>query len=219
MNQQPTRYEVKLLSSCSAPIAFGDGVTKPDNGTVTFFSPGFSPIAVTNNHVYERLKDRLNGGPGRVVINGLEFDVRQRLIDADPRLDIATFRITNEELMRLGKVPAWQPSPYRMPAVGDGVFLSGYPGKYRKDGDPRRVGFSEVQLSGFVVAQVTSTSVLVSREVSADARVENHAVTYEPGDLGVRPHGHLAGYARVLHHERRDAQPVAARPFNLLQSK
>lgn len=206
MSHEPTPEEIELLAACSAPIACGDGVEKPDNGTVTFFSPGLTPIAVTNHHVYEKFKKRMDEGRGRTVINDLPFDLRERLIDCDESLDLATFRITNEELRRLGKSAAWQATPYRMPQPGAGVFISGYPGKWKDETDPRRVGFPQIRLSGFKVEDVSTLSIIIDPALSPQARIEPHAVQYRPGDLDTL--GGLSGSPVLGLTDRSPATPV-----------
>jgi hypothetical protein len=57
----------------------------------------------------------------------LPFDPEKRLISGDSdRVDIATFRITEEEFQKIGR--ATVPWPPVIPEFGNGVLLCGLPG-------------------------------------------------------------------------------------------
>lgn len=135
------QVELELVTSFCAPLywalPYDAGGIRTRNGTAFFLDAGFGVFGVTANHVIEGWKaSRLSGAAGSLLLgsNGvpllLDWDARQ--IDAHVEIDIATFRVTADEVARLGKVvltgsqTQWPPNP---PVVQCGIYYSGYPGQ------------------------------------------------------------------------------------------
>ena len=104
-----------------------------NHGSIFFLECGGPPLAVTAAHVYENYWSRKQNNSNLVCqIDNLPFDPENRLIDRDHGLDIATFRIEEQEITRLGKwvhkvdQSEWPPSP---PQPGQGVFFAGFPSR------------------------------------------------------------------------------------------
>ena len=124
----------------------------PNNGTMFFVDAGQGAFAVTANHVYQGYLDALSAhrlaecvilpksfdGPAR---QPLPFDPETRLIDRSPDPDIATFRMTAEELERLGTttITAWPPV---IPEEGKGILFAGFPGHERMLTAPFELSFA-----------------------------------------------------------------------------
>ena len=114
------------------------------NGTLFVVDAGMGPFAVSANHVYEGYVAAKAKHPGtrcRVLPKPdgrrrapLAFDPEARLIARLHDPDIATFRITDREVARLGltTVTNWPP---RVPRKGETVAFAGFPGRAR-----RRIG-------------------------------------------------------------------------------
>ena len=104
----------------------------PFNGTIFFLNCGGTSFAVTADHVYRAYLGARQAAPQIVCrIGNMNFDPANRLIDRNEGLDLATFRITEDEIHHLGKLALtgsqreWPPAP---PWPGRGVFFAGYPG-------------------------------------------------------------------------------------------
>jgi hypothetical protein len=118
----------------------------PRQGSVFFLDCGRGPFAVTAGHVFEQfVEDRqLRRVLGYQIAN-IGFDPEERLIAWGKKLniDIATFRVTPEEIAATGKKVlrgtngAWPPPPNPKGAV----FLGGFPGCERDQIGPDAVVF------------------------------------------------------------------------------
>jgi hypothetical protein len=117
------RYQSKVLET---PLL-------PRQGSVFFLDCGRGPFAVTAGHVFEQfVEDRANYLIRSCQINNVGFNPEERLIawGKDLGLDIATFRVTPEEIAVMGKKVlqgtdgAWPPPPNPRGAV----FFGGFPG-------------------------------------------------------------------------------------------
>jgi hypothetical protein len=92
------------------------------NGSAFFVDTGTRLIVVTAEHVYRAyLKARDNASKGSITcqLGNLLFKPEERLIDASQDLDIATFEISAEELIEVGK---------RAFTLGDGIWPPPHPG-------------------------------------------------------------------------------------------
>jgi hypothetical protein len=105
-------------------------------GSVFFLDCGRGPFAVTACHVFEQFaRDRSERRVRGYQIGNLGFDLEDRLIDCggDRRIDIATFRISLEEIAEIGKKVvqgtdgAWPPPP----KLNEVVYFGGFPGSER----------------------------------------------------------------------------------------
>ena len=106
------------------------------SGTCFFLDCGAGPFLVTAAHVYEAYVEALRVNQGlRCQLGQMEFDLADRLICSlgSDRLDIATFRISADELAALAKQAThgrreWPPANV---TVDDGIFFGGFPGRER----------------------------------------------------------------------------------------
>lgn len=105
-------------------------------GSIFFLDCGRGPFAVTAGHVFEQFTaDRAARRVRGVQIGKVGFNPEERLIDwgRDRKIDIATFRVTPEEIAEIGKKivqgidGAW-PQP---PNLGETIFFGGFPGGER----------------------------------------------------------------------------------------
>ena len=105
-------------------------------GSMFFLDCGRGPFAVTAGHVFEQfVKDRSTLRVRGCQIGNVGFNPEERLIDwgRDRRIDIATFRITPEQIGQIDKKVvrgtdgAWPPPPN----LGEAVFFGGFPGGER----------------------------------------------------------------------------------------
>jgi hypothetical protein len=115
-------------------------------GSVFFLDCGRGPFAVTAGHVFEQfVKDRAERRIRGHQIGNIGFDLEERLIDcgADRKIDIATFRITRDEIAAIGKKivtgtdSAWPPPP----KVNETVYFGGFPGCERIEIKPLEHSF------------------------------------------------------------------------------
>jgi len=144
------RKEVlKTAASYVAPFFWDnndeDGSGVLHNGSIFFLDCGEEVFAVTANHVYQGYRTRKEKHPSTTCqIMNLPYDPENRLIDYYSEYDIATFRISEEEVENIGKAiltgsqSTWPPEP---PVAGKGVFFAGYPGKARLYSHPNKVDF------------------------------------------------------------------------------
>jgi hypothetical protein len=153
-------YELRLVTSFCAPIYWVVG-RKPDrspiarNGTAFFLNPGSGVFGVTACHVIRGwTRDRRDGaGPLCIAANGdpIEVDWSARVIAAHSAIDIATFRISADEVTRLGKTTltgsqqTWPPKP---PAQNCGIYYCGYPSVGTNSLSPGALSFGAVRGSG-----------------------------------------------------------------------
>jgi hypothetical protein len=123
--------ELALAASFCAPIYWvigrhADGAPIARNGTAFLLDAGEGVFGVTACHVIDGwIRDRKAGtGPLCIATNGnpLVLDWDNRVIAAHAGIDIATFRITPQEVANLGKVvltgsqKKWPPNPPAAPA-------------------------------------------------------------------------------------------------------
>jgi len=116
-----------------------------NNGSIFFLDCGEGLFAVTADHVYQAYLKQKEKSPNIVCqILNLSFKPEERRIDSDADFDIATFRISKDEVEKVGKAilmgnqSAWPPKP---PQEGKGVFFAGFPGKERLQEGPRKINF------------------------------------------------------------------------------
>lgn len=132
-----------------------DGSPVARNGTAFFLDAGFGVFGVTACHVIHGwIRDRqAGGGPLCIATNGnpLVIDWTSRVIAAHSAIDIATFRISAEEVSKLGKTvltgsqKTWPPKP---PAKNCGIYYCGYPSAGTNPLSPRALSFGAVRGSG-----------------------------------------------------------------------
>jgi len=123
-------------------------------GTCFFVTIGATCFGVTAFHVIaEFLRDRDKFPAARPTIGNIEIGGWEgRCIDGDAGLDVATFRVADDEFRAIGVTALhsapekWPPDP---PTVGRGLVFTSYPGVDRRVLDRKPVEF--VQSSNGVV--------------------------------------------------------------------
>jgi hypothetical protein len=102
------------------------------HGSMFFLDCGRGPFAVTAGHVFNAYLEHVHKRHVRgTQVGGIDFDPQERLIASGKHLgiDIATFRITPEEIAATGKKIVrstdgpWPPPPN----VGEAVYFGGFP--------------------------------------------------------------------------------------------
>jgi hypothetical protein len=84
-----------------------------DNGSGFLLDCGKGPFLVTCNHVYEGFIAARAQRPDTICLVGLsKFPLSDRLIAADKSCDIATFRLTADELATLRATGKYQSNPF-----------------------------------------------------------------------------------------------------------
>lgn len=170
------KAELEFVTSIAAPLYWivreSSDHYKVRNGTVFFLDAGQGPFAVTCFHVIEGFRsDKAVGNVVAVQLgSGLELDIvsRHSIIDEHRDIDIATFRITADEIAQLGKVcltgyqRAWPPGP---PQQDRGIYYSGFPGTEALRLSPGEISFGAAPGAG-VASSVSETDVstLINRE-------------------------------------------------------
>jgi len=130
---EPLAYQRAQLDLLRDGVAMLHWASRPDdhkNGSIFFVDPGTGSFAVTAHHVYEKYIADVTAKSVRCQIGDVAFDPSERLISESHEYDVATFRITAEELRMIGKTTI--PWPPAIPAVGDLVMIAGFPGPEKK---------------------------------------------------------------------------------------
>lgn len=119
-----------------------EGGVRLRNGSMFFLNCGEGTFGVTADHVYQGYLEAKAALPNlSCQLFGLAITPEHRLIARHTSLDIATFRITDEEVRRIGRrvhQPNWPPQP---PEIGQGVMFAGFPSVERIINDPNEVNF------------------------------------------------------------------------------
>jgi hypothetical protein len=111
-----------------------------------FLDCGRGPFAVTAGHVFEQfVEDQRQRRIRSCQVGNIGFDPEERLISWGKNLglDLATFRVTPEEVAGMGKRivqgtdGAWPPPPN----PGEAVFFGGFPGAERDAIGPHEMVF------------------------------------------------------------------------------
>lgn len=160
------RAELKFVASLTAPLFWvikqPSGELKVRNGTAFFLDAGEGPFGVTAAHVIDGYEcDRAASHVVAVQLGDLQIDLIDSLIDSDLYIDIATFRVTPEQIKMLGKTALrghqreWPPAP---PLEGRGINFAGYPGTETLFATPREFNFG-IAAGGGVASSVSEVDV------------------------------------------------------------
>jgi hypothetical protein len=119
---------------------------EPRQGSMFFLDCGRGPFAITAAHVFDGfLLDRQTHRVRSCQIGNVGFNPEERLIASGTQqgIDIATFRVTPEEIAATGKRivqgtdGAWPPPPN----IGEAIFFGGFPGVERLSIAPHQISF------------------------------------------------------------------------------
>jgi hypothetical protein len=136
-----------------------------DNGSAFLLDCGAGPFLVTASHVYQGFRTAKDKYPDAVCMVGdIRFDLTGRHIASDPVYDVATFRVTHDEIDKLincangkiiltGSQASWPPAP---PTIDCGVFFVGFPGDGREMRPYRGNSLVEIDWLGYTALAVAS---------------------------------------------------------------
>jgi hypothetical protein len=153
--QIESRRYVAPIWWCGDPY---DAGTVLHNGSCFFVTVGGNRFGVTAFHVIAAFLNDLQKFPATcLMIRNTELtNWEDRFIDGDSSLDVATFRVSDQEFQAIGAkaldspLDKWPPAP---PAVGRGLIFTGYPGVDRSVLGKKAVEFVQSS-NGVVVASV-----------------------------------------------------------------
>lgn len=148
-----------VFGGSTSAFSWGQPPHDPDhrNGSMFFIETGQGLFGVTARHVYEDYERCAAERPVVCQIDNLLFNPVGRLVSKGVQCDIATFKITPEELKSLGRLTT--PWPPVLPKVGEAVILAGFPGIEKRFPDIGYVDFGKVVF----IAKVSSVN---DREIS-----------------------------------------------------
>ena len=126
-----------------------DANTVKNNGSCFAVEIGATRFGVTAHHVIDKfLRIRDLDPSTRLMVRNTDIsDWEDRFIDSDAGLDVATFHLTEAEILNSEiqmfrhAAEKWPPPP---PQEDQGVFLMGYPGEGRRVLNKKSVEFSGV---------------------------------------------------------------------------
>jgi hypothetical protein len=144
-------------------------------GTAFLLDTGKRIFAVTACHVveecltYSKSSRFIQCMIGSKFGSAIPFFLGDRIIDAHPGIDIATFWLTEAEIQRAGIQvlrgfyhPRWPPP---LAQLDRGVTYCGYPGNGRRNLGRREISFGVVSMAGIVSSiNEPSLSILIERE-------------------------------------------------------
>jgi hypothetical protein len=170
--------ELELSASYPTPLYWvlrdTNGLEQVKSGTAFFLDTGEATFGVTAAHVVtEYFRDTKSPTFRQIMIgaNGgfaLPIVLGDRVIDASEAIDIATFRVSREEISRLnrntlrGYVKSWPPAPTEpsSPAI-----YCGFPGVGRRWVHPKTQIHGMVTMAGLVTnVSDTCISIQIERE-------------------------------------------------------
>jgi hypothetical protein len=127
------QFQSWIKTHC-APVFFRNETDERRNGSMTFVNTGTEILGITAGHVADRILECCDGKPGHgCQVGGAELDTG-RLIARHPRLDLATFQLSEQFLAIAGSYAtsfsSWPPSE---PREGEKALIGGYPGVYRQE--------------------------------------------------------------------------------------
>ncbi|MGA2494842.1 MAG: hypothetical protein ABSF67_18190 [Roseiarcus sp.] len=170
------RAELEVAGSYPSPLVWtvedGRGSKRMKGGTVFFLDTGAATFAVTAAHVVQEFfnDSKFPNVHCSIACDGkqpLRIPLGDRLIDASPAIDIATFAISLEEIKYLnrgvlrGHVREWPPKAAQ---VDGPATYCGFPGIGRRPTE-QGVVFGAVPMAGMVSSShETMTSILIERE-------------------------------------------------------
>jgi hypothetical protein len=164
-----------------------------NNGTTFFLDCGKGPFGVTAGHVYDAHAEIVAKGD-RCQIGRRHFDLRERLIARGRRVDIATFKVSPEEIAGTRvQVRAEGQWPHPVPKVGAVVAFAGFPGVAREIESPGRLVFGN--FSGMLLVDDVGERMItcvVAREYMVE--IPGRQVPppgYNPGGMSGAPMFHI----------------------------
>ncbi|MGA9754388.1 MAG: hypothetical protein WBV23_04520 [Desulfobaccales bacterium] len=169
------KAELEFVTSLTAQLYWiikeGDSGLKVRNGSAFFLDAGEGPFGVTAYHVLKKLNE--GRSMSKVIAcqigHDLVFDIdgKNSIIDAHDDIDIATFKITIDEIKSINKTiltgyqKTWPPKP---PMENRGIYFSGFP-------ETERIGPSLNNLIDFGAAPLSGIASSIS-DLDVSSRIE-----------------------------------------------
>lgn len=124
---------LRNVASYVAPFFFGDPkLNSAWQGSIFFISIEEGIIGITADHVYQGYLDEKDKNQSiKCYIMQEVFDIENKLIDRNSKLDVATFTFTEIEIEKIARaVYRIEPKywPVDPPIEGQEVIFAGYPG-------------------------------------------------------------------------------------------
>jgi hypothetical protein len=172
------------------------------------FSSGL--VGVTAEHVVSAFEREAKSAVRPIcLLRTVPIDLGEALIDRDPELDIATFRVTETELigsqaMALDCTAAWPPPA---PSRGTALSVSGFPEDLQEEGPPERYTF-HAYCSLCHAEDVTNLDIVATYDPARDFRA---IASPQLADLGANLSGCSGGplLMHVVHNGLHRIFPVA----------
>lgn len=114
-----------------------------NNGTIFVVDTQDHLFAVTAGHVYSGYCDAKNAYGAECAIGGFAFNPVDRLINHCTTLDIATFKIHENEINQIGIKQSLTLWPPMVPEENKGIILTGIPGNEREEVNDNEVIFDK----------------------------------------------------------------------------
>jgi hypothetical protein len=168
------------------------GILDTHSASAFFLDFGENVYVVTAAHVYDGyLKDKAKPGKFGSQIGDVPFDLEERFVSRGPKpdIDVATFRITRNEIKETGKqVVLASPWPPPTPVVGQASFIVGFPGSDRRWIDRRSIEFGTFSVCS-PITKIESDRIISAfeREYWVASRGNEKAERKELGGLSGGP--------------------------------
>jgi hypothetical protein len=197
------KAELEFIASLVTPLVWiirrNDGLEMMKSGTAFFLNTGKGLFGVTAAHVTDEcLQDA--SSPNFVAstlaandgLPPLLIDLKERIIASHSGIDIATFKVTADEVSRLrrqsvsGFQRSWPPPPAK---VDHGVTMCGFPGEARRWVAQREISFGMIAVA-CVITNSNSTSLSLQLERDRLLRIlgnRNLPETYDFGGISGAP--------------------------------
>ncbi len=178
INRDLMKADLEFIVSLTAPLFWtlrdSSGNETVKGGSLFFLDTGEGVFAVTAAHVVATCREDSRSPKFVQSMIGsncgvsLPIHLGDRIIDAHEDIDIATFRVTREEIQYIGRIPltgcqkTWPP---RLADVDGGVTYCGFPGYGRRSLAPRLRSFGSVPMTGSAAsAHETCVSIQIERD-------------------------------------------------------
>jgi hypothetical protein len=194
--------ELKFVCSSVAPLIFHCGKFRGmpptiTGGTTFFLDTGQRRFGVTACHVVDAFFELAthclqplafvarHGRPPYLI------DIRNRIIDRDPAIDIATFALSIADVVAVGRHLVRGPQSSWPPDLannGDAVYYCGFPGIEREWVSQSDVSFGFTPMGGYVAsAREDRISIQIERATMVDIGPVNMPDNYNFGGMSGAP--------------------------------
>jgi hypothetical protein len=168
------KVEIEFVSSITAPIWWvergANDQRRLRNGSSFFLRIDDGLFCVTAAHVITALLTSKTSGVVQACLGPqIDIDIENRLIDLDPEIDLATLRVSDDEIASMHKFPlsgqqrTWPPNP---PVLSGGVLMAGFP-----ETEQRWVGNREISLGVVGIGSIASS--ISERDVASQIEREH----------------------------------------------